>query len=167
MAIDSFLDFSKSNHTEVKGESMDDKMKDMFHVHNCSFGVMQVGTPGTGGGLGAGKADLSPFNFNIDTQLGSSLLLRHCALGTHFSKVILHCRKAGGEQVEFLTYTFKDCLINAYQTSISDSSMDSVSLSFTSIFMEYTAQKNDGTLDTSKKDHGGWDVKLNKETTAA
>ena len=166
MAIDAFLDFTKSNHSELKGESQDHQMKDMFHVHNCSFGIMQTGTAGTGSGLGAGKADLAPFTFTIDTQLGSPKLLRHCAKGTHFDKVILHCRKAGGEQEEFLTYYFFDVLISSYQTGISGESMDNVCLNFRGIFFEYTPQKNDGTLDTGKKDKGGWDVQKNKEITS-
>ena len=161
--VDAFLDFSQSNHQEVKGESKDRTNKEMFHVHTYSFGVIQTGTPGTGAGLGAGKAELTPFSFSIDTQLGSPKLFKHCAMGTHFSKVILHVRKAGGRQEEYLKVTMSDVLISSYLTGLG---RDEVALAFRGVFMEYTPQKNDGSMDTGSTDRGGWDVQENVELTS-
>ena len=60
--------------------------------------------------------------------------------------------KAGAMQQEYLSWTFSDVLISSYQTTGSsgdDSSMDSVSLAFSKVQVEYKAQKADGSLDSA------------------
>ena len=160
MAIDAFLDFTKSK-PAVNGEAKDDKLNNCFHVKSFSFGVAQKGTAATGSGAGAGKAEFEDFEFTIDTQLGSAELMKHCAGGSHFDKVLLHVRKAGGTQVEFLKYRFEVVLISSFNTSGEEESSDTVKFNYRGVYSEYSMQKDDGTLGT--KCHGGWDLKLNKE----
>ena len=57
---------------------------------------------------------------------------------------MLTARKAGKPQVEFLTFSLSDVLVSAYQTGGAEGEvvpMDSVSLNFSKIQMEYKQQK--------------------------
>jgi type VI secretion system secreted protein Hcp len=85
-----------------------------------------------------------------------------CATGEHIPNATLVCRKAGGEQQEYLTVKFTDVLISSYQTSGSsgdDVPMDQCALNFDKIEFEYKPQKPDGTLDSPVKT--GYNLKEN------
>ncbi len=170
MAIDAFLDFTQATTvtTPVKGESLDKTFKDTFHVKTFTFAVNQKGTAATGTGLGAGKAEFDDFEFTIDTQLGSSQLMEHCAMGSHFDVVVLHVRKAGGEHREFLQYRFGSCIVSSYSTSGDEESTDTVKFNYRQVATKYIGQKDDGTLSESRDPEkgggsakGGWDLKTN------
>ena len=66
-------------------------------------------------------------------------------------------------QQEYLRWTFSDVLVSSYQTSGSggDVSADSVSLAFSKVKVEYSAQKADGSLEGAIV--AGWDVAANKK----
>jgi len=162
MAIDSFLDFSKGVQATIKGESQDEKFKDTFHVKTFTFAVNQKGTASTGTGVGAGKAEFDDFEFTIDTQIGSSELMKHCAIGTHFDTVILHVRKAGGKSMEFLRYVFGACIISSYSTSGDEESTDTVKFNYRSVATKYIAQKDTGAAGTPGR-ICGYDLKKNQE----
>lgn len=164
MAIDAFLDFTKSDTPNLKGESIDKQFPDTFHVKTFTFAINQKGTATTGTGLGAGKAEFDDFEFSIDTQRGSADLLKHCAKGTHFNKVYLHVRKAGGEHVEFLRYVFGSCIISSYSTSGDEESTDTVKFNYRQVYTKYIQQKDvGGALDPGKFSRGGWDLKENND----
>lgn len=154
MAVDMFLKIDG-----IDGESKDSVFKGNFHLKSCDFGVEQVGTAVTGGGLGAGKAKFTDFNFVIDTQKGTQAMLVYCASGKHIPKVVLSCRKAGGKQEVYYTAEMKDCLITNVTTSIGEESTDTVTFNFVSLYVSYAAQKEDGTLEGPAK--GGYDLKKN------
>src|SRR5271154_6611911 len=165
MAIDAFLDFTTkgtgTSSPEIKGESQDKQFADTFHVKTFTFAVNQKGTAGTGSGLGAGKAEFDDFEFVIDTQKGSSLLLQHCAKGTHFEKVLLHVRKAGGEHVEYLRYLFTTCMVSSFSTSGDEESTDTVKFNYRRVYTQYIPQSDKGDLDFKGKSYGGWDLDAN------
>lgn len=170
MAIDAFLNFTKSTNSPPKGESEDamfgaGKTKyEVFHVKTFTFAVNNKGSAGTGGGAGTGKAEFDDFEFSIDTQYGSALLMKHCAKGTPFETVILHVRKAGTVQREFLRYVFGNCIISSYSTSGDEESTDTVKFNYRSLHTCYFPQKDDGTLNKDlAKSEGGYDLKLNAE----
>lgn len=54
------------------------------------------------------------------TARSSPMLQLACAQGDHFKTAVLHQRKAGEEQHEYLTITLKDVFVTSYQTSGSD-----------------------------------------------
>ena len=163
MAIDAFLDFTAST-PKVYGEAQDETFKQTFHVKSFSFGVAQKGTATTGSGLGAGKAEFEDFEFTIDTQAGSAELMKHCAAGTHFDKVELHVRKAGGTQKEFLKYRFQIVLVSSFNTSGEEESTDTVKFNYRGVYAAYQVQEDTGELGATT--HGGWDLKTNKEIAA-
>ncbi|SFS03774.1 Hcp family type VI secretion system effector [Sphingomonas jatrophae] len=160
MAVDSYLDFQISN-KKIDGESMDDKFKKCMHILNYEFAVRQKGTSSTGSGLGAGKAEFDDFTFTKATDSASPQLMKHCASGTHFDKVALRLRKAGGSPKEFMTVTFKGVLISEFTQNGEEEATETVKFNYTSIFFEYKPQDQDGNLGAASK--GGWDLKVNKE----
>jgi type VI secretion system secreted protein Hcp len=148
----------------VEGESTDAKHANEIDVESWSWGETQSGTAGHGGGGGAGKVTMQDFHFVMRVNKATPKLMLACASGEHIKKVDLTCRKAGGEQQEYMKISMADVLISSYQTGGSAGDvipMDQVSLNFSKIEFEYKSQKADGTLDSPVKT--GWDLKLNKK----
>ena len=52
---------------------------------------------------------------------GGSSLAQSCATGQHIRQVVITCRKAGGTQQEFMTFTLNDALISSYQATVDGS----------------------------------------------
>jgi type VI secretion system secreted protein Hcp len=158
MAADYFLQI-----TGIAGESKEAKHKDWIDVLSWSFGESNPGVPSTGSGAGAGRVQMSDFNFMAVTSKASPKLFLACATGQHMKEAKLSAVKTGGMQQEYLSWTFSDVLVSAYQTSGSsgDVSMDSVSLVFSKVQVQYKAQKPDGSLDAPIV--AGWDAKANKK----
>jgi type VI secretion system secreted protein Hcp len=148
--------------TGIAGESKEAKHKDWIDVLSWSFGETNPAVPATGGG-GAGKVQIQDFNFMAATSKASPKLFLACATGQHMKEAKLSAVKAGAMQQEYLSWTFADVLVTSYQTSGSggDISMDSVSLAFSKVRVEYRAQKADGSLDAPVV--AGWDAKANKK----
>ncbi|MCX6624372.1 MAG: type VI secretion system tube protein Hcp [Acidobacteria bacterium] len=149
----------------IEGESGDSKHKGEIDLESWSWGESNTGTGGYGGGSGAGKVSMQDFHFVMKIGKGSPKLMLACATGQHIPKAVLTCRKAGGEQQEYLVVTFTDILISSYQTGGSGHSdvipMDQVSFNFTKIEMDYKLQDSKGGLGGSVKT--GYDVKANKK----
>src|SRR5258708_339105 len=97
MAADFFLDIDG-----IKGESSDSKHKDHIELLSWSWGETQSGHSASGGGGGTGKVAMQDFAFHMKINKASPLLFLNCATGTHIKKAQLTCRKAGGEQQEYL-----------------------------------------------------------------
>jgi PTS system nitrogen regulatory IIA component len=85
--------------------------------------------------------------------------------GEHLKTVTLVCRKAGGDQQEFLTIVLTSAVVSSYQSGGSAGSdvipMDQVSLNFAKIEVKYKEQKPDGSLGGEVV--GGWDQTTNKK----
>jgi type VI secretion system secreted protein Hcp len=157
MAVDYFLKIDG-----IDGESTDAKHKNEIEVLSWTWGEsVPVGHPGGGGG--SGKVQMQDLNFNARLSKASPPLLLACASGKHLKSAVLTARKAGKDQQEFLTFSLSDLLVSSYQTGGTEGlevPMDSVSLNFAKIQVEYKELKADGTLGGSVK--AGWDVKQNK-----
>jgi type VI secretion system secreted protein Hcp len=157
-AIDYFL------HIEgIEGESVDAKHKAWIDVDSWSWGETQAGAGFGGGGGGTGKVSMQDLHYVSRVSKASPRLFLACAAGEHFKEARLVARKAGKGQHEFLSWTFSDVLVSSYQTSGSEAAdvlpVDSVSLNFAKVQVQYKAQKADGTLDAPIS--AGWDVKAN------
>jgi type VI secretion system secreted protein Hcp len=159
MAIDYFLKIDG-----LPGESLDSKHKGEIDVEAWSWGESNVGGGGHGGGGAAGKVQMQDFSFTTKVSKASPALMLACASGKHFKGAVLTARKAGKPPAEFLTFSLSDILVSTYQTGGAEGEvvpMDSFTLNFTKIQMEYKLQKADGALSTSVK--AGWDLKQNKQ----
>ena len=149
----------------IEGESRDDKHKNEIDVDSWSWGETQTGTHVTGGGGGAGKVSMQDFHFVMKYNKSSPKLFQACASGQHIPKAVLVCRKAGGEQEEYLKVTMSDLLVSSYQSGGSAGGdivpTDQISLNFSKVEFEYKEQTEKGTLGGTVK--AGWDVKANKK----
>lgn len=148
----------------VEGESPDHKHKNEIQVESFSWGETNQATMAYGGGGGAGKVQFQDFHFLMKVCKASPKLFVKCATGEHIKKAELVARKAGKEQQEFLKVTFEDLVVSSYQTSGDGKHdvipMDSITLNFAKVEIEYKEQKADGSLGPPQK--AGYDLKLNK-----
>ncbi len=158
MASDYFLKIDG-----IVGESGDAKHKGEIEISSFSWGASQSGSFASGGGGGAGKVSMQDFHFVMSTNSSSPHLFISCASGKHIKKATLACRKAGGDQNEFLIVDFEDILISSFQTGGSSHGdvlpTDQISLNFAKVVIEYKEQKADG--GTVSKGKVGWDLKKN------
>jgi type VI secretion system secreted protein Hcp len=147
----------------IPGESADAKHKGEIEVLSWSWGETQeTGSPSSGGA--AGRVDMSDLTVVARVSKASPHLLLACASSKHFKSAVLTGRKAGKGQLDYLTFSLSDILVSSYQTGGSASvelPMDSISLSFAKIQVEYKEQKADGSPGESVK--VGWDRKANKQ----
>jgi type VI secretion system secreted protein Hcp len=147
----------------VPGESFDSKHKGEIQLESFSWGETHPSGGGVGSGGGAGKVQMHDLVVTMHVSKASPKLMLSCAAGKHHKEAVLTARKAGKSQQEFLVFKFKDVVVTSYQiggAAQGDVPADQVSLGFSTIQMEYRAQKADGSLEPPIT--AGWDVKQNK-----
>jgi type VI secretion system secreted protein Hcp len=158
MAVDVFLKIG-----DVKGESKDSKHEGEIDVLSWSWGVSNTGSGALGGGHGAGKANFGDLSFMHALDKSSPVLMKACAMGDHFKDATLVSRKAGKGQQDYLIVKMKEVFITSVQPSgSSEHPMESVSMSFGHVDLEYKAQKADGSLDAGI--HFIYDLKKNVDS---
>lgn len=146
------------------GETADGKHKGEIEIESFSFAEMQTGSLSHGGGGGAGKVRMGNFSFIMAANKASPHVMLACATGEHVKQAVLTCRKAGGEQQEFMKITMSEVMVSSYvlngSTHAETIPMEQFSLDFAKIEYEYREQKPDGSLGGSIK--SGYDLKANK-----
>lgn len=159
MASDMFLKVEGAD-----GESEDSKQKGWIDILSWSWGEVQTGSAGKGGGSGVGKVDMQDFSFSKYLDKSSPKLMLFCANGKHIPTVEFLARKAGGEQEKYMTVKMSDVIVSSFQTSNSSGSgslpVESISINFSKIEMEYFQQDSKGKTASAGKVN--WDVKTNK-----
>ncbi|HVT79977.1 MAG TPA: type VI secretion system tube protein Hcp [Phycisphaerae bacterium] len=160
--IDAFLDLTDQK-GRVKGESIDDQHKELLQIENFSFGVESQASAATGTGLGAGKAVMKNFSFDVQNSIASPTLFKHCCSGHHCPSAILYIRKAGGTPKDYYVWKFKDLVITGFELNCGVEIVEKITISYTGLYCEYKQQDAKGELGSAIK--GGWDVKFNKEWT--
>jgi type VI secretion system secreted protein Hcp len=159
-AVDYFLKIDG-----VDGESQADKHKGDIQLESWSWGVTNSGSAAEGGGGGSGKSVFQDFHFVMRVNKATPKLQLACATGEHLPKATLVCRKAGGEQQEFLKITLEDLIVSSYQTGGSGGSdvipMDQISLNFAKINVEYREQNEKGAVGSPIK--AGYNIKTAKK----
>jgi type VI secretion system secreted protein Hcp len=159
MAFDTYLKMDG-----IEGESTSKGFEKQTEIYSFSHGVSNTSTIGsaTGGG-GSGRASFSSFNIMKKTDKASPLLFYNCASGKHIPSIVVTMRKTGGKPMNFLVYTFTDCVIDSVQWSGStggdDSPAESVSFGYGKIEVSYTGQKSDGSPSAAIMQK--WDLSVN------
>ena len=153
MAVDFFLRMDK-----LQGESRDSKHKDEIEILGWTFGASQTGTSGQGGGSGTGQVEIHDVEIKKYLDRASPTLYKLCAIGDHIATADLTCRKAGGEQLEYLKVRLEEILITSYKVDGDpkvDRIVETIRLNFTRSALTYTQQteKGQGGAPIS----GGWD----------
>lgn len=158
MAADIFLVFdgaSGVNSLTVEGETADSVLKDKKAIELMSFswGVSNPVYVGQGSGMGAGKASFSDLTVSKYVDNATAALGTACATGDHFPKVELYARRSGGKQNNYVVYTMTEVFISSVSMSGSggDVAMESVSLAYATIQVDYYGQDATGAIATTPK----------------
>ncbi|NCO21461.1 MAG: type VI secretion system tube protein Hcp [Rhodobacterales bacterium] len=142
MAVDQFLELKG-----IDGEAQDDVHKNKIDVLAWSFGVSNSGSTHMGAGSGAGRANFQDISVTKYIDKSSPILMQHAATGKHIAEGKLTCRKAGGKQLEYIIFKFKDILVTSISMGGSggeDRLTENVTLNFGSFNYKYVEQKADG-----------------------
>jgi len=152
---------------DIKGESADVKHKDEIEVMSFSWGLSNVAAAltdgGSAGGAVAGRATFQHLSIEHTIDKASPLLIRACATGTHLKDATITHRKAGKGPHEFLVVKLNDVMIAgvSHGGQSGQPALETVTLAFTKIELEYRPQKADGSLDASV--FFKFDLKAHKE----
>ena len=139
----------------IKGESSDDRHSQAIEIQSFSWGSTNTAASAGGGGGGAGKVIFQDMHFTAKVSKAGPQLLFASASASHYPRVILTMRKAGGaagEDQEYYHIQLEDVLISSYSISGSPSAVgdivptDQFSLNFNKVTMSYTGL--DGTVTT-------------------
>ena len=103
MAADYFLEIEG-----IKGESRDEKHKDMIDVESFSWGASQLSVVGQTGI----KGEDMRIHHHIDKS--SPVLMLSCATGKHIPKAVLFVRKASTDQGDYYQIKMTDVLVSSF-----------------------------------------------------
>jgi type VI secretion system secreted protein Hcp len=133
----------------VESEATQKGFEGCIKLDSFSLGASNPVDMSAGGGRGAGQVSLSMFNVTKLTDKSSPILFQACCLGKHFAKAVVSICKAGGEQIEYLTYKFDTVFIADISWGGGggeDTPSESLSLAYSKVEMTYKEQKADGSL---------------------
>ena len=161
---------------DIKGESLDNKHKGEINVLAWSFGAVQPGASAISGqGAGVGKVQFRDFHITKYVDSASPKLMLACASGQHFPEITFTARRAGGTQAEYLKIKMTNVVISSYETSshtdgagAADTQLkyqlpvDSVTINYAKIDVNYKAQNPDGTEGANTQ--AGWDLQANQKS---
>ena len=147
---------------DIKGESVDSKHKDEIEVLSFSWGVTHSGSTGSGSGSRGGKATFQDLSIVHGIDKATPALFKACATGQHIKDATITHRKAGKGQQEYLIVRLNDVTITAVSHAGAEDQpyLESVSLKFAKVDLEYKPQRLDGSLDEGL--HFKFDLKANK-----
>lgn len=114
-AVDYFLKLDG-----IDGESTDAKCRECIHIESFSWGASNPSTSAHGSGGGAGKVSVHDISITKMNDKSSPDLMQAAATGQHIKEAKLTCRKAGGDQQEYLTYTLENVLVSSYSSTKND-----------------------------------------------
>jgi type VI secretion system secreted protein Hcp len=148
----------------VDGESRDEKHKGEIQIESWSWGVSNSGSMAAGSGGGAGKVSFQDFHFTKTVDKSSPLLFQAAATGEHYKQATMTVRKAGGDQVEYMTITFSDLLVTSITATGGQDSVPTESISFNFSKIEFQYQPIDDVGRASESPvKAGYDLATNKK----
>ncbi len=158
MATDMFIKIG-----DIEGESPDDAHKNEIEVLSWNWGISQPGSMQSGGGGGSGRASFYDLSFVHRFDKASPNLMRLCATGEHVDEAKLTVRKAGKDPQEYLVMTMEKVFVTQVQPSGPNGEgglAENVNLQFAKVGIEYSPQKEDGSLDAAVS--FSYNIKANK-----
>lgn len=157
MALDMYLKCA-----EVPGESKGKNHVGEIDLLAWSWGGSNSGTMHSGGGGGAGKANVQDVSLTKWIDKATPKLMLAMLKGTHFGTMVLTVQKAGDGQQKYVEITLTNVMITAIQTGGSggeDRLTENVTLNFEKIKYEYFLQNDKGAVSTAG--NVNWDVSAN------
>ena len=133
----------------VDGECVVEGYEGWMDLLSVSFAGTQSGTMQTGRGGGSGKIEMQDLTFLRVTDKCTPILMRMLCQGQHFATVDIHATKATGDK-PMPYFTIKlDHAIMTYldlgEMGERDQMVETGSLNFRQITVEYRIQNEDGT----------------------
>jgi type VI secretion system secreted protein Hcp len=146
-AGDMFLMVKGASHGLIKGESQDGKHKGEIEVMSWSWGMQTRRDLATGNP--AGRAAINDLKIVKRVDSASTGLMQALRTNETILKAVLTLRKAGKDQLEYLTITIENGRVAALTIEGGDPSgspdvVERVSFSFNKIQVEYVPQGKDG-----------------------
>jgi type VI secretion system secreted protein Hcp len=159
MAYDAFLKLDG-----VTGESQKENHAGEIDIMSFSWGASNSSSVGTGTGVSVGKVSVSDFSVMKSTDSASPVLFQKCCDGSVIATAVVTLqRQVAGSATPYLVYNFENVYVTSVQWSGSggagDAPMESVSFTFETGTVDYTAINDDGSAGNAI--HGGWDVGQN------
>lgn len=148
----------------IDGEATAKGFEKQIGVYSFSWGANNPASVSPGkSGISASRVSISSFNFMKQLDKSSVPMFQACCAGKHIKTATLTLRKATGSQQEgFLVYTLSDAMIENIQTNGSsggdDTPVESISIAFAKLEVEYKIQKADGKLEAAGQ--AAWDLTL-------
>jgi type VI secretion system secreted protein Hcp len=139
-AVDAYLQIP-----EIKGESHD--KPGTIEISSFQWGASRGISSPTGGSADreSSAPSVSEIVVTKNQDSASPLFSKCAATGCHYPSATLYVRKAGGTQMEYLTYQLSNVMVSAYHVSSGgDRPMESITLNFTKIEMKYAPQTESG-----------------------
>ncbi|HEV1287186.1 MAG TPA: type VI secretion system tube protein Hcp [Bryobacteraceae bacterium] len=154
---------------DIKGESTDSKHQNTVEIDSYNWGCSQASTTGSAtAGPGAGKVRADHLHFRTLPSAATPGFFSFCGSGKPIAKATLYVRKAGGNQIDYITITLEQCLITSHRIAMGydieqsgggfvyDSTAgmantddwvvhEYVSVSYGKLTLQYNAQAADGT----------------------
>jgi len=147
MAVDYFLKLDG-----IEGESADSKHAKEIPIGSWSWGASNpVSFSGTGG-KSSGKVSMGDISVMKSVDKASAKLMELCANGKHIATGVLTCRKSTGDKTpqDYLIVKMTEVYVSSYQISGGgDEPMESVSLAYNEVKLEYKMQDEKGVLKTA------------------
>jgi type VI secretion system secreted protein Hcp len=176
MACDNFLWFPAAASggllsqaaTKPQGETQDKwfSQKGALECLSISFGVAQAETTGSyTSGASAGKAKFEEFSIEKYVDLASVPLFNACAAGAHFPSVMLAVRKAGGSNLIYLQYVFRQVFVTGINWSGGggeEAPKETIKFKFGALGVQYVRQLSTGAASTPIQ--ALWSAVTNKPT---
>lgn len=151
--------------TQPEGESTDDwfAKKKAVELASFTFAVNQAETSGSGtGGASAGKAKFDEFSVEKDVDQASSPLFQACTAGAHFPNIVLIIRKAGGSNLLYIQYVFRQVFVTGISWNGGtgeENPKESIKFKFGGMGIQYIQQLPTGA--EGKKMIGWWNTVTN------
>ncbi|MFI3667262.1 Hcp family type VI secretion system effector [Citrobacter braakii] len=150
---------------DIKGESQVDGFKDQIEIMSYSHNVaMQVTNDVSNTERTSGRAHVGEMSLTKFVDLATPVLNEYCCSGKVIKEAKLTlCRNDNSAMLPFIVYTLSNVVIS--HLSVSGGSggkpVETMSLNFTKIKWEITAQKSEGTQQGTSS--SVWDMALNKK----
>lgn len=137
----------------IEGSSKDDKHKGEIEILDFTFTLSFQKT-----------LQFDDLSFVTAIEKSTPKIFLACVKGDHIKQALITCRKAGGNQEEFLKITLSDFIVSFLKIADLGTAdpvpMAFFTLNYSKIEMEYKEQKADGTLGGPIK--AGWNLKENQ-----
>jgi type VI secretion system secreted protein Hcp len=146
-AGDMFLLVKGATHGQINGEALDDKHKGEIEVLGWSWGIQ--GKPSLGGGGASGKATIRELKIIKRVDKASTALMGAVRTNEVIKEAVLTLRKTGKGALEFLKISIEQGRVVSLDIEAGDASggstlIETVTLSFNKVSVEYTPQGGDG-----------------------